>query len=113
MAAKSFKGGFDSLISGVTKKEKVEELKVETGAKRGRPKTNFREVTKTSQVGTRENETRATFIVNEEQLESLKALAYWERLSIKEVLAKAIGNYLKSKRDELYEASKAYRGWKV
>ena len=102
MAAKSFKGGFDSLISGVTKKEKVEELKVETGAKRGRPKTNFREVTKTSQV-----------IVNEEQLESLKALAYWERLSIKEVLAKAIGNYLKSKRDELYEASKAYRGRKV
>lgn len=42
----------------------------------GRPKTVEKEITKTSQIGTREDETRATFIVNESQLEKMKAIAY-------------------------------------
>lgn len=53
---------------------------------------------KTSQIGTKKHETRATFIVNEIQLESIKALAHWERISIKEVIAEAIASHLASKR---------------
>lgn len=58
--------------------------------KLGRPKTNFKVINKTSEIGTKAGETRATFIINEESLESLKALAYWERLTIKDVLSQAI-----------------------
>ncbi|MEP6551955.1 MAG: hypothetical protein ABJB11_00340 [Ferruginibacter sp.] len=59
-------------------------------AKRGRPVTQFKETTKTSQDGTKENETRATFIVNELLLDKLKAIAYWERLLIKDVINEAM-----------------------
>jgi hypothetical protein len=67
--------------------------------KRGRPKTNFRETEKSSQEGCKEAETRATFIVNEADLEKIKAVAYWERLPIKEVIGAAIRGYV-----EKYEA---------
>jgi hypothetical protein len=92
---KTFKKGIDSLISG-------------TPAKRGRPKTNLKAITKSSQIGTKENETRATFIVNETKLESIKALAYWERTSIKEILDTAIDDYLTKKKSDLTKALSAY-----
>lgn len=63
--------------------------KLEMKKTAGRPVTQFKEITKESQRGTKENETRATFIVNEETLEKLKAIAYWDRISIKEVVSKA------------------------
>lgn len=56
----------------------------------GRPVTNTRQITKTSQEGTKENETRATFIVNEDLLEKVKAIAYWERIRIKDVVDRAL-----------------------
>ena len=99
--AKNFKGGLDSILGEATGKGL---------GKRGRPKTNLKTVTKTSQTGTKENETRATFIVNEEQLENIKALAHWERLSIKEVLAQAIESHLASKKKELSKAMDSYKG---
>lgn len=43
---------------------------------------------------TKEGECRATFIVNEEMLEILKALAYWERRQIKDMLKQALENYI-------------------
>jgi hypothetical protein len=54
--------------------------------KRGRPVTQNKEITKSSQEGTKENETRATFIINEELLEKLRAIAYWDRVLIKDVV---------------------------
>lgn len=99
--AKNFKGGLDSILGEAT---------VKGLGKRGRPKTNLKIVTKTSQAGTKENETRATFIVNEEQLENIKALAHWERLSIKEVLAQAIDAHLATKKRELPKAIESYKG---
>jgi hypothetical protein len=82
--------------------------RLEDKPSRGRPKSNFRHVTKTSQIGTRENETRATFIVNERQLEEIKALAHWERITIKEALTEAFNLYLSQKKNELDSAIKAY-----
>lgn len=52
---------------------------------------------KSSQEGLSNGWTRATFIVQEEHLEKLKALAYWERVTIKEVVADALSLYLQNK----------------
>jgi hypothetical protein len=41
--------------------------------------------------------TRATFIVEQEFNEKLKALAYWERLTVKEVMHEALSQYLQGK----------------
>ena len=78
MTKKNFTGGLSSLLGDNEK------------PKRGRPKTSTREVTKSSQEGTKENETRATFIINEELLEKLKAIAYWDRCLIKDVVNTAL-----------------------
>jgi len=79
MSKKNFTGGLNSLLGEQTEKPK-----------RGRPVTQTKEITKSSQEGTKENETRATFIVNEDLLEKVKAIAYWERLLFKEVINKAL-----------------------
>jgi len=79
MSKKNFTGGLNSLLGDLPEKPK-----------KGRPVTQTKEITKSSQEGTKENETRATFIVNEELLEKLKAVAYWERRMIKEVIASAL-----------------------
>ena len=65
--------------------------------RRGRPRTNFREVTKASQEGLPENWTRATFIVREELLENLKDYAYTQRLTIRDVVDQALAQYLRGK----------------
>lgn len=88
MAKKTFKGGLGSLLGEDTKKVT---RKKET---RGRPRTNFKKVDSTSEEGTKVGETRATFILNKENLDKLKSLAYWERLSIKEVVAEMVQQYI-------------------
>lgn len=62
--------------------------------RRGRPRTNLREVTKSSQEGLPENWTRATFIVRETLLEDLKDCAYTRRKTIRDVLDEALTAYL-------------------
>jgi len=84
MSKKTFKGGLDSLLGETSKKESQPKKKP------GRPKTSTREITKSSQEGTKENETRATFIVKEDLLEKLKAIAYWDRKLIKDVVNTAL-----------------------
>jgi hypothetical protein len=88
MSKKNFTGGLSSLLGDQPGKPK-----------RGRPVTQTKEITKSSQEGTKENETRATFIVNEALLDKLKAIAYWDRVLIKDVvntaLAEAVERYEK------------------
>ena len=79
MSKKNFTGGLKSLPGDQPEKPK-----------RGRPVTQIKEITKSSQEGTKENETRATFIVNEELLDKLKAIAYWDRVLIKDVVNTAL-----------------------
>jgi len=79
MSKKSFTGGLDSLLGDQPQRPK-----------RGRPATSTREITKSSQEGTKEGETRATFIVKEELVDKLKAIAYWDRMKIKDVIASAL-----------------------
>jgi hypothetical protein len=47
------------------------------------------------QKGLKAGETRATFIVKEDTLEKIKAIAYWDRQNIKDVMQTAIENYIK------------------
>jgi hypothetical protein len=82
---KNFKGGLSSLLGEQPEKPK-----------RGRPVTQTKEIYKSSQEGTKENETRATFIVDEELLDKIKAVAYWDRKQIKEVINTALSSYIKS-----------------
>ena len=53
---------------------------------------------KTTRRGLQDGWTRATFILRECHLEDLKAFAYWERKTIKEVIDEVLGSYLKEKR---------------
>lgn len=101
MAKKSFTGGLNSLlgealtqVEEVLKEQPAEQikptsamLKTTTNKVRKEPKNEHQN---SSKSGTKENETRATFIINEELLENLKAIAYWERKTIKEVLNNAL-----------------------
>lgn len=41
--------------------------------------------------------TRATFIIKQEINEKIKAVAYWDRLTVKEVLHEALSQYLQDK----------------
>lgn len=85
MSKKNFSGGLNTILG--------EKVKIDLSAVKkqpGRPKTQFKEVTKTTQQGTKEGETRATFIVREDLLEKVKKLAYWDRVLLKDVVNKAL-----------------------
>ena len=101
MAKKTFKTGVDSLFSGSESSS--------SKAKRGRPKVSTKIITKSSEVGTKEGEIRATFIVNESLLEDLKALAYLDRESIKTTLNGALEGYLKNRQKDVTQARKIYK----
>jgi hypothetical protein len=85
MSKKSFVGGLNTILGeGANKPGEPEK------PKKGRPTTQTKVITKSSQEGTKENETRATFIVREDLLDKLKAIAYWDRVLIKEVINTAL-----------------------
>ena len=92
MSKKDFRSGLDAVLGATEPREAAEKPSIQ--AKRGRPKTNFREIEKSSQEGCKEAETRATFIVSEADLEKVKAVAYWERLQIKDVIGAALRDYV-------------------
>jgi hypothetical protein len=60
----------------------------------GETRRNPRVITTASQEGLPDGWIRATFIVQEHQLAQIKALAYWERKQIKEVITEALSAYL-------------------
>lgn len=76
-----------------TEAEMVETYKA-IKKKRGRPVTQLKEVPNSSRQGTYPGETRATFIVREDQLEDMKRLAYWERMKVKDIVIQGIDKVL-------------------
>ncbi|MFZ5953809.1 MAG: hypothetical protein ACOYT8_01775 [Candidatus Dependentiae bacterium] len=52
---------------------------------------------KTTQKGLPAGWTRATFIIEEKMNDKIRALAYWERLTVKEIVYEALRDYLKGK----------------
>jgi uncharacterized protein YnzC (UPF0291/DUF896 family) len=62
------------------------------------PMTHKKRIISTSEKGLPEGWTRNTFILRRDYLEKMKALAYWERKKVKEVVDEALGAYLKGKK---------------
>jgi hypothetical protein len=120
MSKKDFKGGFSALLGDTTKKEpsakkenkveaitataapakKPKPLKPAAKKKVGRPRKSRKKPSNSSREGTKEGETRATFIVPEETLLQVKSIAYWERRNIKEVVTEALSAYLEAYQEE-------------
>ena len=48
--------------------------------------------------GLQDGWTRATFVLRKDYLSKFKAVSYWERKKMKEVIDEALGSYLKGKR---------------
>jgi hypothetical protein len=86
MAKKNFSGGLNSLLGEPTQAEQFSITE--------KPKAAKKEITKTSQIGTKEKETRATFIVQEDLLEKMKSLAYWDRVLIKDIINQALEEHI-------------------
>ncbi len=103
MAKKNF-GGLNSLLKKTTpSKEKTEDAIIKNEI----PKSKE---TNTSKLGTKSGETRATFIVNEQQLELIKALALWDRENIKEIMFNALQDYIDNQdSDKIQKALNLYR----
>jgi hypothetical protein len=55
-------------------------------------------LSRSSDRGLREGWTRATFILRSDYLEKIKALAYWDRKQVKEVIDEALMEYLNGKK---------------
>ena len=51
-----------------------------------------------STVTAQDGWTRATFVLRKDYLSKLKAVSYWDRKKMKEVIDEALGNYLKGRR---------------
>lgn len=61
-----------------------------------------------AEKGVKDGYKRFTFIANKEQLEMIKAIAWYDRGEMKEVIETAIANYLDN-RNDLKKVLKAYR----
>ena len=68
--------------------------------KRGRPKSSTRIISKSSQEGTKEGYTRATFIMREDYLKRIKAQANREQKEIKQVLEEVLAGHFKKKKSK-------------
>lgn len=62
-------------------------------AKVGRPKTRTHKPTKASAKNTKEGEEKYIIIASTADIETMKNIAYWDRLTIKETFAGAIADY--------------------
>ena len=61
----------------------------------------------TKRAGLQPGWTRASFIIGEENLQKIKAVAFWERRGIKDVLDEALRQYFESKKAVLAEAQRS------
>ena len=117
MAKKSFSGGLNSLLGDKPKAEAApvavepkepkaeaapvvaepKEPKAEAApvtAEPKAPKAPKKKIINSSEIGTKVNETRATFIVNKYLLEKMKAIAYWDRVPIKDIVNQALVEHI-------------------
>lgn len=82
MAKKNFTRGLSSLLGN-----QPDLFEQAEGSESNDPKKpNSQENSKSTHAEIKQKEIRATFIINEVHLEKLKAIAYWERSLIKDVI---------------------------
>lgn len=87
----------DQMLDSTNREQKARPGYTANGVKIGRPKKNNREITKTSQQGLKEGDTRATLIIKEDKLRKLKALSLVEGKPFKDIVDDMATAYLKDK----------------
>lgn len=93
-AAKEIEKKYKQKTNRETQKDSsIAGLEQETLAK----SKEIRTLSKSCTSGLQHGWTRATFIVSQEIHEALKAVAYWERITLKEVIHDALNQYMKNK----------------
>lgn len=91
MAKKNFNQGINSLLINTRQEQEAPE-QVDTNTLRKEAKLSVK-------AGLKEGETRATLILREDVIEKYKAISYWDRRPLKEVVDDALSTFL-----TLYEA---------
>ena len=86
MGKKSFSGGLSSLLGDTNKLEAIPAA--------AEPKENSKKAVQAPQADAKGVETRATFIVQEELLEKMRTIAYWDRMLIKDIVNDAFESYI-------------------
>jgi len=87
MMKKNFSGGLNSLLQETTQVEQsIEKVKENKVAKKI--------INNSSEIDIKEKEVRATFIVNEDVLNKMKTIAYWDRLLIKDIINNVFEDYI-------------------
>lgn len=92
MAKKNFSKGIESILGSGQYDDDGENLK----SKKNLSDVDFLEK-------------KVTFIMNIDQLEKIKALAYWERNKNKEILKEALNFFFSNNEDRLNEAMSNYK----
>lgn len=88
MSKKGFKSEFGPLLGHTTQ---TEDTKNSQEKQKSNDKAN---PSNDIQKEAKNTVTRATFIVEEELLEKIKSIAYWDRLQIKDVVNRALSDYI-------------------
>lgn len=92
---KTISEGLNSLFSTAVEVKETPAPEVVV-RRRGRPRTNFKEVENQSERGTKPGETRAAFILEKELIRKIKVIAYMDRVNIKDVVTAALEEFVTS-----------------
>jgi hypothetical protein len=98
MVKKSFRGGLDSLL-GTDEEEEVQPSPQQPTATKSAPSaraaSNAASMSAKA-IDEKEEESRTTLVLPVSLMDKVKAVAYWERLTLKDVVLSALEDYLKA-----------------
>lgn len=98
MSKKSFKGGFDSILGESLTTEEHQEIKknnIENA------KFNQKDIDKSGEVSK-----KITIRLNHELLKKTKDLAYWDRMTVTEIITRSLVQYISNNEHKLEEMNK-------
>ena len=86
----------DEIVEKVVEDSNDSEEIEDTSEKKkvGRPKTSSKIAKRSAEIGTMEGELRYTAIINEDLLNEVKKIAYWERLKMKDMFNYALESFI-------------------
>jgi len=93
MGKKNFNQGLNSLLGSPREPiSEPEQIAIETQIVTQKPEQRTKG--STVKAGLKEGETRATLILNESVIDKLKAIAYWDRITLKTVVDDALQAFI-------------------
>jgi hypothetical protein len=98
MGKKNFNQGLNSLLGSSRELPSDTEIKETSSISNVSSQKEQKKTASSVKAGLKEGETRATLILNEMVIEKLKAISYWDRVSLKTVVDDALKAFI-----EVYE----------